>query len=504
MSDESPTRSAESPNVNDVSPAASDDAPPARGDMSLTASELQAVLQELASTQADQARILRRMELGLDQALKPEQDLKMLLAALEDAVGKVQLAMGEVRQGCARHRQHLGTRLESLEDTLGEQRLSLARLAGAAPAVSGGELSGEAALIHERLEAVEALLVHLGGTPSERLVPAEEQALPQEVLLRLEAVEALLVHLGGQSSKDLAPETREDLGQAMESRLEGIEAALSEVRRVMARGASVPEDGPVDTALELRQRVEALEGLLGAQDLRLRRVLDGQSGREVRLSEQLDALEAGVVDQRHALQRMVTTFDANAYSQRLEFQRRLADLMNNLVDQRQELHGQLAAIEAGFSDQRITLTRLASAMAQAQAERVVQGNPWEDALGQAAPTKGDPRVTVGKEPRPQGATPQPPPTAAAAPATSSGLHPAVTTLERQAAGAIEEKLGAVLDCLLADHVAGLARAGLDAGDLEQGAYQELLRGLDALKLERLRGHHLGDQAPEDKTSEEER
>ena len=66
-------------------------------------------------------------------------------------------------------------------------------------------------------------------------------------------------------------------------------------------------------------------------------------------------------------------------------------------------------------------------------------------------------------------------------------------MEREAAGAIEEKLGAVLDCLLADHVAGLARAGVDAGDLEEGAYQELLRGLDELKLERLRGHHLGEQ-----------
>jgi len=240
----------------------------------------------------------------------------------------------------------------------------------------------------------------------------------------------------------------------------------------VGRVASGAEDGALETAMELRHRVEALEGLLGEQDLRLRRVLDGQSKRDVRLTEQLDALEASTADQRHALQRMVTTFDANAYSQRLEFQRRLADLMNNLVDQRQELHGQLAAIEAGFSDQRITLTRLASAMAQVEAGGVLGDDPRvtvprEKSSGQAP-------VTVGYPDQP---------------ATPSGLHPSISSMEREAAGAIEEKLGAVLDCLLADHVAGLARAGVDAGDLEEGAYQELLQGLDELKLERLQGHH---------------
>ena len=333
---------------------------------------------------------------------------------------------------------------------------------------------------------------------------AEQAGVLRNMKVGLESVEALLVHLGGQSTDDRMPSYRMDLGQVMESRLDGIEAALLEVRLEMARGATVPEDGPLDMALELRQRVEALEGLLWQQDLRLRRVLDSQSDREIQLTEQLEALEVSVADQRHALQRMVTTFDANAYSQRLEFQRRLADLMNNLVDQRQELHGQLAAIEAGFSDQRITLTRLASAMTQVESTRVVQDNPREEALDQAAPTRGDPRVTVGKEQAPETDT-HPPPRLdpPPMPANPSGLHPSVTAMERQAAHAIEEKLGAVLDCLLADHVAGLARSGLEAGNLEQGAYQELLRGLDELKLERLRGHHLGDFASEDKTSEEE-
>ena len=458
-------------------------------DESPNVSDLFELLQELATAQAEQQEQLNRMELQLDLALKPGHDLLTLLNAMEDAVGKVRLAMGEVRSDCAHHRQSLGVRLESLEDTLGEQRLTLGKLAAAAPEAGGDELTGQAALLYERLEAVEALLVHLGGSTSERPGPVDTQEMPAELLQRLEAVEALLMHLGGRAADRKKPTERDGMG----ARLDGIEAALSEVRQDLARMASGPEDAAAETAMELRQRVESLEGLLGEQDLRLRRVLDGQSGREVHLAQQLDALEASVTDQRHALQRMVTTFDANAYSQRLEFQRRLADLMNNLVDQRQELHGQLAAIEAGFSDQRITLTRLASAMAQAEAERAVQGNPWEEAQEQAGPSDGDPRVTVGKEEPTRPAPPPPPSPPSATPAGISGLHPAVTAMERQAAGAIEEKLGAVLDCLLADHVASLARAGMEAGDLEEGAYQELLRGLDELKLERLRGHHLDDE-----------
>ena len=435
-------------------------------------SELLELLRRLADSQSEQNQRLGRLEIQMEQATRPGYDLANLLGALEDAVGKVRLGMGEVRGDCARHRQDLCSRLESLESTLGEQRLSLGKLAAAGPASGDRILDDEADLLNQRLEAVEALLVHLGGAAPAAKPAGVEQELALELLERLEAVEALLV-----SRRARTPEQEEDAirrarGRDLDQLLEGIEATLAEVRQDLGRVASGAEDGALETAMELRHRVEALEGLLGEQDLRLRRVLDGQSQRDLHLTEQLDALEANTADQRHALQRMVTTFDANAYSQRLEFQRRLADLMNNLVDQRQELHGQLAAIEAGFSDQRLTLTRLASAMAR----------------DDSAAGSHDPRVTVPRE-RPAGAGAQALPDQ---PPTPSGLHPAVSSLEREAAVAIEEKLGAVLDCLLADHVAGLARAGVDAGDLEESAYQELLRGLDELKLERLRGHHLGD------------
>jgi len=209
-------------------------------------------------------------------------------------------------------------------------------------------------------------------------------------------------------------------------------------------------------ALELGQREEAQEGQLFALDARVRATLDGLTRRELRLNDQLNALEASISDQRHALQRMVSTFDANAYSQRLEFQRRLADLMNNMVDQRQELHGQLAAIEAGLSDQRISLMRLGSTL--------VPGGSGEWAAAEDA--------------------------VAAATATAQEAAP-------PDASALEQKLGIMLDCMLADHVSTMARQGLEAGELQQDAYDELVKGLDDLKLERLRDRHqpYGEEEP---------
>lgn len=227
----------------------------------------------------------------------------------------------------------------------------------------------------------------------------------------------------------------EALNSAQVERFDALEALL--IDQLRAAGEARDDVRDCDTAqIKLAQRLEAQEGLLMDLGVGLRAALDRVSVRDLEQHDQLAALEGSISDQRHAVQRMAATFDNNAYSQRLEFQHRLANLMNSLVDQRQELASQLTAIEGGLSDLRVS-----------------RSHPG------AAPPAGEPAETAGGNPA--------------------------------AGGGLERKLGIVIDCLLADHVAAAARQGLDAGDLEEGAYRELVQGLEELKLERLRSRHSG-------------
>ncbi len=468
--------------------------------------QLHSMVEGVDAAVGEQCRVLKEISRALRERKKlEEEDLGGTLGVVEAAMSELRIALGQLGGNCTSHRNEVGLRMESLEDTLGEQRISLGKLADGAGSSPGarGESAGQTGheLLLERIDAVEALLMNLdsAATGEKPRDAAQGDSLPLMIMDRLESLEAALGELRLGSSGE-GPEAGENVALTAD-RLDALEAGISETRLVLERLAGQEEVS--DASMLLGQRVEALEGLLSDQDLRLRALLDSQAHRETRLNDQLDALEASISDQRHALHRMVTTFDSNAYSQRLEFQRRLADLMNNIVDQRQELHGQLAAIEAGISDQRISLMKLGTALAQAEMDRETDVNPWQETMQELTPlTEGEEeQAAAGEEERPRqramamnGATP--------GPGRASGLHPALSLLEREEALDVERKLGIVLDCLLADHVAALARQGLDAGDLEKEAYSQLVQGLDELKLERLRARHLTAVEKSDQAREE--
>ena len=502
--------------------------------------QLHSMVEGVDAAVGEQCRVLKEISRALRERKKlEEEDLGGTLGVVEAAMSELRIALGQLGGNCTSHRNEVGLRMESLEDTLGEQRISLGKLADGAGSSPGarGESAGQTGheLLLERIDAVEALLMNLdsAATGEKPRDAAQGDSLPLMIMDRLEALEAALGELRLETADDSRQADNGELPLMIMDRLESLEAALGELRlgssgegpeagenvaltadRLDALEAGISETRLVlerlagqeevsDASMLLGQRVEALEGLLSDQDLRLRALLDSQAHRETRLNDQLDALEASISDQRHALHRMVTTFDSNAYSQRLEFQRRLADLMNNIVDQRQELHGQLAAIEAGISDQRISLMKLGTALAQAEMDRETDVNPWQETMQELTPlTEGEEeQAAAGEEERPRqramamnGATP--------GPGRASGLHPALSLLEREEALDVERKLGIVLDCLLADHVAALARQGLDAGDLEKEAYSQLVQGLDELKLERLRARHLTAVEKSDQAREE--
>ena len=127
----------------------------------------------------------------------------------------------------------------------------------------------------------------------------------------------------------------------------------------------------------------------------------------------------------------------------------------------------LTAIEAGISDQRYALIRLAGSVAESGADGGAV--PGEAAWGGHTP------ISQVRAESPAGA-------AAPAPGLPAGGR------YRD----IERKLGIVLDCLLADHLASMARAGKEGGELDERAYERLTESLNELKLERLRSRHEGE------------
>ena len=368
----------------------------------------------------------------------------------------------------------LGLRLDALEGTLSELRLDLAE---------DDQTAGGAGEICTRLDALEGALSEL------RLGPPGDngEGLSLDLGHRLETVESALSELRLQlaAGSGDAEVIRREVGQ----RFEELEAAMSEMRlplsRLSADAATGQESREQLAALEatlaeqrltlqqlqenlssyspreVTEQLAALEAIISEENLAFSRLVDSSRDQQQVLRQEFDALEGIITDQRHALHKLVTSFDSQGYAQRLEVQKRLSALDT-------ELRSMLTAIEAGISDQRYALVRLAGSMAQnsdsQSANAVDEAATWDDHT---------PISQILAEPTTASA-------GAALPGLALGVgrHPD-----------IEHKLGIVLDCLLADHLASLARAGREAGDMDPQACQRLTDALDELKLKRLRSRH---------------
>ena len=368
----------------------------------------------------------------------------------------------------------LGLRLDALEGTLSELRLDLAE---------DDQTAGGAGEICTRLDALEGALSEL------RLGPPGDngEGLSLDLGHRLETVESALSELRLQlaAGSGDAQIIRREVGQ----RFEELEAAMSEMRlplsRLSADAATGQESREQLAALEatlaeqrltlqqlqenlssyspreVTEQLAALEAIISEENLAFSRLVDSSRDQQQVLRQEFDALEGIITDQRHALHKLVTSFDSQGYAQRLEVQKRLSALDT-------ELRSMLTAIEAGISDQRYALVRLAGSMAQnsdsQSANAVDEAATWDDHT---------PISQILAEPTTASA-------GAALPGLALGVgrHPD-----------IEHKLGIVLDCLLADHLASLARAGREAGDMDPKACQRLTDALDELKLKRLRSRH---------------
>ena len=368
----------------------------------------------------------------------------------------------------------LGLRLDALEGTLSELRLDLAE---------DDQTAGGAGEICTRLDALEGALSEL------RLGPPGDngEGLSLDLGHRLETVESALSELRLQlaAGSGDAQIIRREVGQ----RFEELEAAMSEMRlplsRLSADAATGQESREQLAALEatlaeqrltlqqlqenlssyspreVTEQLAALEAIISEENLAFSRLVDSSRDQQQVLRQEFDALEGIITDQRHALHKLVTSFDSQGYAQRLEVQKRLSALDT-------ELRSMLTAIEAGISDQRYALVRLAGSMAQnsdsQSANAVDEAATWDDHT---------PISQILAEPTTASA-------GAALPGLALGVgrHPD-----------IEHKLGIVLDCLLADHLASLARAGREAGDMDPQACQRLTDALDELKLKRLRSRH---------------
>ena len=390
------------------------------------------------------------------------------LDALDAALSELRLQAGE--GSGERPPEHLCARLEAVEGALTELRLQRA-------GTSGEGLSDD--LLH-RLDAVEGALTEL------RLAPAQGNDPGAAALgLRLQTLEGALTELRLEQNSLSGAEAL--LGQ-LDQRFGELEGALSELRLPLARlCADQTGPGPQESRAQLqaleaamaeqrlslqqlsdgllappqgRAPLEALEAVVSEERLAVKHLADAGRQQHQELRQEFEALEGIISDQRHALHKLVTSFDSQRYTQRLELQKRLSALDT-------ELRGMLTAIEAGISDQRYALVKLAGSLS-AHALPTGADTPggeglWEGhtPVHRALPVPGDPAIV------------------------ELGRLPAVGSRYQE----IEHKLGIVLDCLLADHLGGLARAGKDDGNLDPQAFQRLTDALAQLKLERLRARY---------------
>ncbi len=169
-------------------------------------------------------------------------------------------------------------------------------------------------------------------------------------------------------------------------------------------------------------------------------------GHHLQLQSMLDAVEASLEDQRQKLSLFSVNVGRDAYTQRLEFQGRISALD-------MELQNHFSAIEAGLADLRYAMLKLAGALGVGPA-------PAEGGAGQE-----------------EGA------------AARRAGELLLATISEARAEEIDRKLGLLLDCVLADHLAQAAEDSRRRGDLEQEACTRLQEALGALKIERLRDGH---------------
>ena len=357
----------------------------------------------------------------------------------------------------------LATRMDSLEGLLSELRLHLsgegdekgaaeicARLDGLEGALSqlrldapGDGRGSQAVDLGHRLETVESALSELRLQLAEGAGDAE--VIRREVGQRFEELESAL-------SEIRLPMARltEDAATGQESRevLAALDATLSEQRLTLQKlQASLSTSSPRD----VMDQLHSLEAMISEESQAFGRLVASSRDQQQVLRQEFDALEGIIGDQRHALHKLVTSFDSQGYAQRLEVQKRLSALDT-------ELRSMLTAIEAGISDQHYALARLAGTMV-----RTGEDGEAESSWGGHTPIAqilGEPKAV------------------AAGPAL--GRHPDM-----------EYKLGIILDCLLADHLASLARTGKEEGTLDEAACRRLTDALDQLKLKRLKSRHLG-------------
>ena len=289
--------------------------------------------------------------------------------------------------------------------------------------------------LHQRLDGLEGALSELRvqrGAGSD-----DADALRRELRQRLEEIEAAMSEMRlplDRLASDLHA-LGAGAGSEQGAQLEAMEASLAEQRLVLQRLGQRQELATAQERHEVAQQLQTLEALASEENLAFKQLADSSRDQHLVLRHELDALEASITDQRHALHKLVTSFDSHGYAQRLEFQKRLSALDT-------ELRSMLTAIEANITDQRYTLVKLTAGLNGGAAEQ-----------GQGA----------------QAATEQ--------------------ALAGGPVSQIDHKLGIVLDCLLADHMVGLARAGRDAGELDEAAYSRLTAELEELKVERLRSRH---------------
>ena len=196
-------------------------------------------------------------------------------------------------------------------------------------------------------------------------------------------------------------------------------------------------------------RLEAIEEITAQQILDLRQLTASVRQQQQEIHSTFEALENSLSDQRQTLNQVAANFGRDAYTQRLEFQGRISALDT-------ELQNHFTAIEAGLADQRYAMLKLVSSVnggVAANGDQAQRGGV--DHHGQAM------------------------------------LDAAIASSK---ADEIDRKLGLVLDCLLADHLAELAQASRLEGVLEEEAHQRLQEALDAIKIDRLRDRH--EQGPE--------
>ena len=432
--------------------------------------EIRRAMTELAAwLERPHDHLARRLD-HLEAALKTDEQgghdhdrLTRQLDRLERGVAGVEAGIDEVRRRPAGDPQVPSAGVDELSLHLDALHGQLAELAsGSGDQAAGVDDAREAMeALEQRLDRVTGLLEgQAAGSSQDRGVVHRLEALEDAAWATQRALGAILDRFDG--------DTPDAEKTALDGRLAALEAGLCNLRDAMGEASAHAAPGGPAWQREVTRALEQTEGELVDLRLTVSRQVHGDEDHRLRLRDDLTAVEGALADQQHALHKLVTSHDTSSYALRMELHRRLSDLNLNVAAQRRELSSSHTALEAGMSDQRYALHKLVTHLIEDQ--KVNGTTEWD---------------RLASEPTPVGDLDDDAPSAAGhRPASSSGAPPAEPRPSRVSPG-IERTLSQVLDCLLADHVEGVAREAHAEGNLESAALDELLSALDEMKLDRL-------------------